>query len=105
MDYMYCEECESIFPEDHARTLLSERGNMILACPECRNTWLQVAGKCGFCGEPIEPSKEYCDDCKAKAHKIWEEAVSKIIDISDIDMDYCDCEHEFIDFLENEGVF
>ena len=104
MTYLYCEECEEIFPEDHAKVLMSERGNMILACPECRNTWLQTAWKCGICGEPMPPGKEYCDECKRKAYKIWEDAVCKLMDIAKDDMDYCDCEHAFVEYLENEGI-
>ena len=103
--YLHCDDCGRIFPEDWARTLLSDHGNMILACPDCRCTSLAVAPPCKICGEPIEPGKDYCDECNYKAHKIWEEAVCKIMDIADFDKDYCDCESAFLEYLEDSGVF
>lgn len=105
MIYLYCEDCENIFPEDWARTLLSERGNKVLACPGCRGTSLAVAPKCGICGEPISPDKEYCDECNDMAYKIWENAIDQIMDLTKGDKDYCDCETAFLEYLERTGVF
>ena len=107
-DYYYCEDCDSIFPQGSAATVTVPDGygyKEIDACPYCRNTQLDVARSCKICGEPIEPGKDYCDECNYKAHKIWEEAVCKIMDIADFDKDYCDCEGAFLEYLENSGVF
>ena len=103
-NYFYCPECEEVFPEEHAKTLINEWGGSVYACPDCRNTHIHDAEKCKICGEPIDPWHEICGDCKWKLRKIWEKAVESVMDLCEDGADYCEAEQRFKEFLDDNGV-
>lgn len=108
MKYFYCDDCGSIFSEEDAGTKRIEWGHSekeVYACPDCKNTYVEEADTCEICGKPMKPTgDEYCDDCKWNARKVWEKAVSSIMDMMPNGTDYTKAESVFIEYLESGDV-
>lgn len=107
MKNYYCQDCNEIFSEDQAKAVLTEWGygsKEVYACPNCRSTDITDAGKCKTCGKPIDPSEDYCDDCKRAVYKIWERAVCEVMELCEDDADYCEAENRFKEYLDDTGV-
>lgn len=100
--YFHCEDCNNIFAEEAARVLITTDGYgtaEVYACPECRSTAVAECNTCRICGEPIEPSEDYCPDCKWDLRKIWNRAVEAVM--AKNDKDSVENERLFIEYLED----
>lgn len=109
MTYLYCYDCEEIFPEDDARSKIGEDGWWHSACPNCGSTELEEAEECKICGEPLPPCKEYCFNCFDTLNRAWVNFVETVMDLrlkhgEDKPADFTDCEDALIEWLDNSGV-
>ena len=106
--YLYCDECGKIFPEEWARRLWGKQG-IVLGCPDCRNTSLQVAASCKICGEPMPVGKEYCDECLKWMLDAWATVVDRVM-CKRIETgrrksaDYVDCQQAALDWMEDVNI-
>lgn len=103
MIYYHCEDCGNVFSQDTAASVNVPSGygtEAYYACPDCKSTAVEECGVCRICGEPAEPSEDYCPDCKWEVRKIWNRAVEEVMCRCD-DADYVEAERRFIEYLED----
>lgn len=111
-DYYYCEDCDSIFPQGSAATVTVPDGygyKEIDACPDCRNTQLDVARSCKICGEPLPPNKKYCDECEKRMDEAWNLIIDRVMcrryeTGQRKGTDYIECLEAVLEWLQEKGV-
>ena len=114
MKYLYCEDCEELFPEDRAGEKHREWGygeQTLASCPNCGSVEIHEADTCLICGEPIVPDSapQICTECVEALHKKWVEFVEEVMSIrynadNGLSEDFLDCEQAALDFLDEVGI-
>lgn len=109
--YYYCEDCGEVVHENELLTCTVKEGEYwheYACCPNCKGITLEEMTECKMCGQPVRDGEDYCDDCKKEAYQIWDDAVTKVMDIrydrGDLSTDWMSCRDAFVEYLDSRGV-
>ena len=105
--FYYCNFCEELIAEDDLKRMWDSDGHGIIekdVCPNCGYDELEEAETCRICGKPIKPFEAYCEDCKEKVYKVWDDAICEMMGLTPVGVDYAETKQRFIEFLDDTGV-
>lgn len=93
----FCRDCGEFF-EDPKMKYDKDFEAVMAFCPWCDSYRVEEAGKCECCGKSCDPEEDYCKTCGDGLYKVMDEAVNKVMDLSD--EDYVDSRIILANYIE-----